>query len=128
MNINTAGYEAYKRTQVQTADQGSLIIMCYEGATTFLKKARQAQQDNNDQVRVDALNKAQNILWELTNSLNFEAGELARNLEALYNYMIRRIVDAEYNKNIEAMDEVIGYLQELKGSWEKIIRKTSQGS
>lgn len=125
MSINTAGYEAYKKTQVQTADQGSLILMCYEGAINFLKKARKAQQDKNEEARIVALNKAQSILWELTNSLNFEAGELARNLEALYNYMIRRILDVEYNKNLEALDEVVTYLQELKESWEKIIRKTS---
>jgi flagellar secretion chaperone FliS len=125
MSINTMGYEAYKKTQVQTADQGTLTLMCYEGAINFLKKAKKAQQDNDDQARVNNLNKAQNIIWELLNCLNFDAGEIAYNLESLYNYMIRRIIDAEYHKNIEAMDEVVTYLTELKVSWEKIIKKTS---
>ena len=125
MSVNSAGYEAYKKTQIQTADQGSLILMCYEGAINSLKKARNAQLEGSEQSREHALGKAQSILWELSNSLNHDAGEIAKNLEALYNYMIRRIVDAGYNHNLEAIDEVITYLQELKGSWEQIIRKSS---
>jgi flagellar protein FliS len=125
MSMNSAGYEAYRKTQIQTADQGSLILMCYDGAINFLKKSKMAQQDRDDHARVHALGKVQSILWELSNSLNHDAGEIAKNLEALYNYMIRRIVDAEYHNNPEAVDEVITYLQELKGSWEQIIRKSS---
>ncbi|HPW69701.1 MAG: flagellar export chaperone FliS [Desulfomonilia bacterium] len=125
MSINSMGYEAYRKTQIQTADQGSLILMCYDGAINSLKKARKAQQEQDNQAGTHALVKAQNILWELTNSLNYSAGEIANNLESLYNYMIRRIVDAEYHNSIEAIDEVISYLQELKGSWEQIIRKSS---
>ncbi len=125
MSMNSIGYEAYKKTQVQTADQGTLILICYDGALNFLRKSKKAHQDNDEQVWTNNLNKAQNVLWELLNSLNFDAGEIAYSLESLYNYMIRRIIDAEYHKNIEAVDEVITYLQELKGSWEKIIKKTS---
>lgn len=125
MSINSMGYEAYRKTQIQTADQGSLILMCYDGAINFLKKARKARQEHVEQTRIDSLAKAQKILWELTNSLNYNAGEIANNLESLYNYMIRRIVDAEYHNSPEAVDEVISYLQELKGSWEQIIKKSS---
>ncbi len=125
MSINSMGYEAYRKTQIQTADQGSLILMCYEGAINFLKKAAMAQREHDEQARIKALAKAQNILWELTNSLNYDAGEIANNLESLYNYMIRRIVDAEYHNSLDAMNEVISYLQELKGSWEQIIRRSS---
>ncbi|HON38605.1 MAG: flagellar export chaperone FliS [Desulfomonilia bacterium] len=125
MSINSMGYEAYRKTQIQTADQGSLILMCYDGAINSLKKAREAQQEHDYQTRAHALGKAQNILWELTNSLNHSAGEIADNLESLYNYMIRRIVDAGYHNSIEPIDEVISYLQELKGSWEQIIKKSS---
>lgn len=125
MSMNMAGYDAYKKTQVQTADQGSLILMCYDGAAGFLKKAKKAHEENNTQAWTTFLNKAQNVLWELINSLNFEAGEIAYNLDSLYNYMIRRIVDAEYKDNLEAVDEVIAYLADMRESWEKIIKKSS---
>ena len=125
MSMNMAGYEAYKRTQVQTADQGSLILMCYDGAIGFLKKAKKAHEENNTQIWSTFLNKAQNVLWELVNSLNYEAGQIAYNLDSLYNYMIRRIIDAEYDNNPATIDEVIAYLADMRDSWEKIIKKSS---
>lgn len=125
MNINSIGYQAYKKTQIQTADQGRLILMCYDGAISFLKQAQKAHGENDDTTMGDFLTKAQNILWELTNGLNFEAGEIAYNLEALYNYMIRRIIDAQYLNKIEPLNEVINHLQELRESWQTIILKKS---
>lgn len=125
MSINTMGYEAYRKTQIQTADQGSLILICYDGVITLLKKAKKAQQDKDEETRTISFDKAQGLLWELVNGLNYDAGEIAYNLESLYNYMIRRIVDADYHRNLEAVDEVIGYLQGLRESWEKIVKKTS---
>lgn len=125
MNMNMAGYKAYRRTQVQTADQGSLILMCYDGAIGFLKKAKKARDEKDIPAWTKFLTKAQNVIWELINSLNFDAGEIAHNLNALYNYMIRRILHAERYNTIEAIDEVISYLTDMRGSWEKIIKKSS---
>ncbi len=123
MNMNTSGYQAYKKAQVQTADQGRLILMCYDGAINFLKQAQQCIADEDRQQQNHFLTKAQNILWELTNSLNYDAGEIAYNLDALYNYMIRRLLDADFRNDIEPVKEVIGHLQEMKESWETIILK-----
>jgi flagellar protein FliS len=125
MNINSIGYQAYKKTQIQTADQGRLILMCYDGAISFLKQAQKAHEENNSGTMSEFLTRAQNVLWELTNGLNYEAGEIAHNLDALYNYMIRRIIDAQYHNNIEAVNEVIKYIQELRESWQTIILKQS---
>ncbi len=121
--MNVSGYQAYKKAQVETADQGSLILMCYEGALTFLKKAKLAKLHNDTATMCTCLSKAQNVLWELANSLNFDAGEIAYNLESLYNYMIRRTMDAEYHCNINAVDEVVKHLEDLKEAWEKINHK-----
>jgi flagellar secretion chaperone FliS len=122
---NMMGYQAYKKTQIQTADQGSLILMCYDGAVTFLRKAKKAHEEKAFEAWATNILKAQNVIWELTNSLNFEAGEIANNLESIYNYMIRRIIDADVKRATEPLDEVIHYLLELRETWEKIIKKTS---
>ena len=123
MNINTIGYQAYKKTQVQTADQGNLILICYDGAISFIKQAVKAHDEQDNITMNELLTKAQNVLWELTNGLNYEAGEIAYNLESLYNYMIRRLVDAQYHNTIEPVNEVIQYLQELREAWQAIILK-----
>jgi flagellar protein FliS len=125
MNINSIGYQAYKKTQIQTADQGRLILMCYDGVISFLKQAQKAHEEKNFGTMSEFLAKAQDVLWELTNGLNYEAGEIAYNLDALYNYMIRRIIDAQYHNNIEAVNEVINYIQELRESWQTIVLKQS---
>jgi len=125
MDINTLGYQAYKKTQVQTADQGKLILMCYDGTINFLKQARKAHEEKKIQMRDELLSKSMNLLWELDNGLNYDAGEIAYNLDSLYNYMIRRITEAQFYDNMEVLIEVISYLQELKESWETIILKQS---
>ncbi|MEJ2658585.1 MAG: flagellar protein FliS, partial [Desulfobacterales bacterium] len=54
-------------------------------------------------------------------SLDFEkGGAIAGNLNSLYNYMIRRILNADVNRDIEAIDEVIGMLEELRSAWQSI--------
>jgi len=123
MNINTVGYQAYKKTQIQTADQGNLILMCYDGAISFIKQAIKAHDESNEAAMVELLTKAQTVLWELTNSLNLEAGEIAYHLNSLYNYMIRRLVDGQYHNSVEPLNEVVHYLQELRESWQAIIQK-----
>jgi flagellar protein FliS len=123
MNMNANGYQAYKKTQIQTSDQGRLILMCYDGTISFLKQAQKAHEEKNYGTRDELLTRAQNVLWELNNSLNFEAGEIAHNLDSLYNYMIRRILEAQYQSRIEAVNEVIAYLQELSEAWKTIILK-----
>jgi flagellar protein FliS len=125
VNINTVGYQAYKKTQIQTADQGNLILLCYDGAISSIKQAIKAHEDKNDIAMGESLSKAQYILWELANSLNFVAGEIAYNLDSLYMYMIRQIMDGQYHNTIKPLNEVVAYLQELKESWQTIIRKQS---
>lgn len=123
MNMNVHGYQAYRKTQIQTADQGSLILMCYDGAIGFLRQAQKAHAEKKYAEVSELLNKTQSVLWELTNGLNYEAGEIAYNLESLYNYMIRRIIDALYHSTIEPVNEVLDYLLELRLTWQNIIQK-----
>ena len=125
MDINTVGYQAYKKTQIQTADQGALILMCYDGAISFIMQAIKAHEDKKYASMNELLTKTQNVLWELIGGLNFEAGEIAYNLDSLYNYMIRRLIDAQFHNTIEPANEVIGYLKELREAWQAIILKQS---
>jgi flagellar protein FliS len=68
--------------------------------------------------------KAQDIINELLCSLDFEkGGEIAKNLDALYRYILKRMIHAEVNKDIKAIDEVIWILSELKSGWEQAFYK-----
>lgn len=125
MNIHAHGYQAYKKTQIQTSDQGRLILLCYDGAIGFLVQALKAQSNRDIISMTELLTKTQNVLWELINGLNFDAGPIASNLDAIYNYMIRRLIEAQYYNRSEPIKEVLGYLQELRESWQQVIEKQS---
>ena len=118
------GIQSYRRTNVVTADPKRLVLMCYEGAVDSLKLGRQKIIEKDYEEKGKALTKFQDIINELLCSLDFEkGGPIARNLDSLYNYMLRRIIHAGLKNDIGAIDEVIGMLGELKSAWEEIFYK-----
>jgi len=78
-------------------------------------------EEKNKEKKNAAFIKTQNILTELMSTLNFDqGGDIAKNLMALYQYMYQRTVSANIEKNQDAADEVIGYLEELRDAWSQI--------
>ncbi len=117
-------YDAYKDTEIQTADQGKLILMLYDGAIRFLNIAI----DNMDYRKYDIVNnniiKAQDIITELMLSLNMDqGGEIARNLFNIYAYMKKRLLEGNIKKDAAILQEVIKHLSTLRSAWEEAIRK-----
>jgi flagellar secretion chaperone FliS len=118
------GIQSYRKTNVITSDPGRLIIMCYEGAIDSLKLAKEKIKEKDYEKKAKAIIKAQDIIEELICSLDFEkGGEIANNLESLYNYMLRRILQGDLNKDVKAIDEVIGILSDLLSSWQELVSK-----
>ena len=113
------GFQSYRKTNVITADPKRLVLMCYEGVIENLEIAKNRYADKDYEGKALVIKKAQDIINELMCSLDFEkGGSIAGNLESLYNYMIRRIIHADVNSDINAIEEVIGILNELKSAWE----------
>ena len=124
----TNGIQSYRRTNVITADPKRLVLMCYEGVIENLKIGKQELLKKDYETKGKALTKAQDIINELVCSLDFEkGGSIARNLDSLYNYMLRRVLHANLKKDISAIDEVIEMLNELKSAWEEIFFKQQRG-
>ena len=118
---NRNGINAYKQVNVTTADPRRLVLMCYEGALGSLKTAREKYISGEYELKGKAIQKTQDILSLLMSSLNFEkGGEIARNLESLYNYMLRRIIEGDMKKDVKAFDEVIFMLSELESAWKEV--------
>ena len=110
----------YQENQIRTADQGRLIVMLYERAIFSLKQAQEKIVAGDYYQRNQLILKAQNIILELMNTLNFEAGKIAYSLQSLYNYMIRRLILADQTSDQQIVQEVIKILSELKEAWETI--------
>lgn len=118
------GIQSYRKTDVVTSDPGRLIIMCYEGAIDSLKLAKEKMREKNYEKKAKAIIRAQDIINELLCSLDLEkGGEIANNLSGIYNYMDRRILHGDVNRDMDAIDEVIGMLNELLSAWREVALK-----
>ena len=126
-----SGVQMYRKTNVVTADPKRLVLMCYEGAIDSLKIGKQKIAEKDYEEKGKNIAKARDIISEMKSSLNFEeGGTIASNLDSLYNYMLRRIIEADLANNVQAMDDVIGMLEDLKSAWEDIFygKKNAIGS
>ncbi len=113
-------FDAYKRTEISTANQEKLILMLYDGAIKFLKQAG----DNMEPRKYDMVNnsiiRSQDIITELMLALNMEeGGEVAANLFNLYAYMKKRLLEANIAKSSDMLEEIISLLQQLYQAWEQ---------
>lgn len=109
----------YQKTNVETAGKIDLVIMCYEKTIQFLHQAKICYQEKQFEEKGRALQKALDIISELKCSLDFEKGEqIAKNLDAIYNYLTGRLLQADTRRDLTAFDESIRIMGELKGAWE----------
>ena len=121
MNPYLKGNNAYKKAAVTTKDQGSLIIMLYDGAIRFLKVAEKKIIDNDIEGSHTNITKAKNIISELMGSLKVErGGKIAKDLKALYGYMYNRLIDAKIHKKHGYVAEVIELMTELRQGWKAL--------
>ncbi|MCA1906546.1 MAG: flagellar export chaperone FliS [Desulfarculus sp.] len=114
----------YRKTQVATVDRGRLIVLLYEGAISFLIKAKTCLTEDDIPACASLINRAQDIIDELNASLNMElGGEIAANLRRLYLYMGDRLVRAKIRREEAPIDEVIRILTSLNEAWREALAK-----
>ncbi|WP_196158026.1 flagellar export chaperone FliS [Reinekea sp. G2M2-21] len=108
------------QTSIVDADPHRLVQLLFEGATARISSAKGHIERKQYDKKSSQINSAINIIGGLQESLNFDAGELAYNLEKLYDYMIRRLFEANVRNSIEMLDEVNGLLLQIKSAWDEI--------
>lgn len=113
--------DIYKKNQVNTAPKKKLLIMLYDGAIKNLNLAELALGEKNFENTNKYMIKAQDIISELMITLDFEkGGDIADNLYQLYDYMYNRLIRGNIEKNVDAVIEVKGYMEELRDTWAQI--------
>ncbi len=120
-------YQQYKQNQYETASQEQLLLMLYNGAIKFSKQARQGLEDEDYELVNNKLKRVQAVINELMVTLDMEqGGEIAENLYSLYEYMNRRLIQANIRKDKEIIDEVLDLLTDLKEGWEGAVKKVKK--
>lgn len=109
------------QAQAVAADPHRLIQMLMEGGLTRLAQARGAMERNETALKGELISKAIGIVGGLRQGLDLEkGGEIAANLDRLYDYMTRRLMDANVQNDPAILEEVSGLLREVKEGWDFI--------
>ncbi len=118
------GIQSYRKVNVTTSNPVQLILMCYEGAIDNLKIAKQKYIAKDYEAKSRAIQKFMDIIAELQCALDFEKGaEVAKNLDAVYNYVTRKILEADLQHDLDAFDSVIDMLKDLMPAWEGLLKQ-----
>ncbi len=108
------------QTGITDADPHRLIQLLIDGALARMASAKGHIERGEIEQRNRMINKAIGIIAGLQESLNMEAGEVAGNLELLYEYMTRRLFEANVKNDASILDEVMRLMGEIKTAWDGI--------
>ncbi|WP_292440215.1 flagellar export chaperone FliS [Methylophaga sp.] len=123
--INKKAMEGYGRKAVESevnyASPYRIIQMLMEGALSKLATAKGCIVRNEIAEKSRQITWGMNIIQGLRTSLDADkGGDIAANLDSLYEYMGRRLLEANVNNDPAIIDEVISLLQEVKSGWDNI--------
>lgn len=114
----------YQKTEISTAGKMELVIMCYDKSIQFIKQAKAEYKQGAFEKKAILLQRTLDIINELQSCLDFsKGGEIAKNLDAIYSYLTRRLLQGDIEKDYSAFDESVLLLSELKEAWEGIASK-----
>lgn len=114
------GYGQYMKSSIMTAPPEELVLMLYNGAMKFLKRAMIHLEDKNIEECHNAIVKAQDIVIEFMAKVDTDY-EVGKNLLSLYEYMHQRLIEANIKKDMKIIEEVYDMFKELKETWEEAM-------
>ena len=127
MNAYGNAFNTYKNNSVNFASKDQLLLMLVDGAVKFSKIARQAILDKDVKKAHENIVKTQNIFYELMTTLDVaKGGEWAHDLMSVYDFITRRLTDANIKKSIEIMSEIIPLIEDVRDIWTEAY-KVSRG-
>jgi flagellar protein FliS len=117
------GLGAYKKTSVETASKEQILLMLYQAAIKNCKKAIEAIEQKNVAKKGEYIGKMQDIVVELSNSLDFEVGgEVAKELASLYDYILYSSTQANIKIDKSHLEGCLRVLNTLYDGWTEAIK------
>src|SRR5690606_11629541 len=118
------GLGAYKKTSVETASKEQILLMLYQAAIKNCKKAIDAIEQKNLAKKGEYIGKMQDIVVELSNSLDFEVGgEVAKELASLYDYILYSSTQANIKIDKSHLEGCLRVLNTLYDGWTEAIKQ-----
>lgn len=116
-------------SNIETASPHKLIQMLLDGALSKIQLARSLMQQRQTAAKGEQIAWALSIIEGLKGALDLAAGgEIAANLDALYDYTMRRLVVANLDNDVTILDEVTRLLSEIRAGWNGICLEQTDAS
>ncbi len=118
----SGGIAAYRKvgvaSSVESATPHKLIEMLMDGALEKIQIAKACMGRKEIAKKCEAIDWTLNILGGLQGSLDMErGGDVANNLSNLYDYMMRRLVEANTVNDPAVLEEVSRLMGEIREAW-----------
>ncbi len=120
-------YQVYKNNAILTASPEELTLMLYDGAIKFCNQAIMAIENNKTEDAHNLIIRVQDIIQEFIITLKTEF-EVSKNFSVMYDYIYRRLIEANLKKDVDILKEVLKYLKELRDTWKEVIRLSKGNS
>jgi len=113
---------SYQTTQVSTAKPEKILLMLYEGCIKFVRIAKTRMEENNIAEKGKNIGRAIAIISEFINTLDHDiGGQLSKDLEGLYSFMIDRLIEANIKNITKPLEDVDRLLCTLYDGWKDVI-------
>ncbi len=114
-------FAQYNNNKVMTASPAELTLMLYDGAIKFCNIAIDAVENRNASKAHTNIVKVENIVAYLRNTLNMDY-PVAKEYDKMYDYIQRRLVEANLRKNVDILKEVNDHLHTIRDTWKEVMR------
>lgn len=111
----------YQKNSVQTASPARLTLMLYDGAVKYANIALEAMEEGDVEKAHNHIVKVQNIIVEFRTTLDMKY-PVAKDFDVVYDYIYRRLVEANMRKDKEIMEEALKYIKEMRDTWKEVMR------
>ncbi|MCL1632279.1 flagellar export chaperone FliS [Sporolactobacillus sp. CPB3-1] len=118
-------YKAYKQNSVMTATPGELTLMLYNGCIRFIRQAGKTLHEKDYKGKNMNLQKAQAIIRELMVTLDMNQ-PIAKNMMQLYDYMNRRLIEANIKNDPSILDEVEKLVTDMRDAWKQAVENVKK--
>ena len=118
-------YDKYLENRVATASKEELTLMLYDGALKFCNQAIAALEAKEIEKASGLIIRVENIIREFQLTLNRKY-EVTKNLDMLYDYIHRQLVEANLHKSIDILQEMQFLLRELRDMWKTAMTVAKQ--
>ncbi|MBZ9624581.1 flagellar export chaperone FliS [Clostridium sp. FP2] len=128
MNAYGNAFNTYKNNSVNFASKDQLLLMLVDGAVKFSKIGKQAILDKDIKKAHENIVKTQNIFYELMATLDVNSGgQWAENLMRIYDFIVRRLTDANIKKSEKIMNEIIPLIEDVRDTWNEAYKLSKGG-